>query len=497
MKERSLLLLFIIFSTLPFFSKAQYWSENFENYADINASLQYGYNWKNTFTYSGPKAIESRSLITSTIIPGSPAKFSTGYFFLEDKSFTVNFQHKTNAFHIKPVLTVYLIDENNTIAKEVFQFTYVSQAVQLSSFNLNGYTGWYKILFQFSSNDGREVVQCWLDNINSTIPINEETNSSIILADLQASIVMNNISPSIHELEISFTNLGPDPCFISPAGGTAVLSNLRNVSLNNYKTNNLDFDPSTGKIHFITRTAPDSFGVQQKATLRILLNQTSDLPVRITATITDLNFQRDNHLVNNTSKFYHDGGDIPLNWKKIELTTINNRDVHIYWETLIEVNANRYEVQRSEDGANFTAIGSVIATNNAAGNSYKYNDYALASGKDYYYRIRLLNQNGASIYSPVHRVSLQKSNSTATEIKVYPSILRPGSAVSAKVNENGQYEVLLLNSNMKALLWLESKSNNNKVNITLPSNMRTGVYYISFKNKTSNESITRPIIVND
>lgn len=488
---RFALVALLVIVSFPLFS--QYWSENFEGYTTVDKSLKYGYNWKNATTATGIKSIEARSFVTGTISTTTPASFTSGYFLLENKKYTVNFQHKSGATIVSPQLKVLLVDVNNKEIAEAFTYTYSNNSIQLSSFTINGYTGWFKIRFQFSNADARETVICGLDNINSTIPVHPETNSSVILSDIQASIKIDVPSPDKQILEISFTNLGPDPCFIAPAAGSAILTNLKNIAVTDYTATNLQFDPVTKQIVFLTHAAPDSLGVNDHAKLTLTMRQPANTPFTITASIDNVSFQIDPTSSNNTASLVYNGSDIPLNWKKIELSSLN-KGVHIYWETLIEVSAHHYNIQRSDDGVQFINVGTVLATNNGGGNTYSYNDYAITTGKDYFYRIQLVNNNGASIFSPTHRISIATA---ASVVKIYPTVLRPGMVVTATVKQPGTYVVNLLHANTTFIRSQESTTNNDKISIPLPSGLKPGIYYIRIVNKTNHETVTQPILLND
>lgn len=477
--------------SLPSF--CQYWSENFEAYITTDKSLKFGYGWKNTATATGIKSIETRSLVSGNISPTTPGSFTTGFFLLENKKYTVNFQHKTGAVIITPLLKVLLVDANNNEIAEVFSHAYSNNTVKFSEFSFSGYTGWYKLRFRFSSTDSREIVQCGLDNINSTIPVNPETNSSVVLSDIQTGITMESPSPDKQVIQITFTNLGPDASLIEPASGTAILSDFKNIDITNYSATNLQFDPQTGQITFITHTAPDSFGVNSSAVLKLTLQQPANTPLRLSATINDISFQKDPNSANNTTLFVYDGADIPLNWKKTELSMLN-KAVHIYWETLIEVNAHHYNIQRSEDGVNFTNIGTTLASNNSNSNTYYYNDYSITEGATYFYRLQLVNNNGATIFSPAQRITIPAAN---TGIKIYPTLIKSGAVISATTKQSGSYLVNILNSNIKSLMIQEVKVVNSKISVSTPANLKPGIYYLRLTNKTTQESVTQPFMVND
>ncbi len=81
--------------------------------------------------------------------------------------------------------------------------------------------------------------------------------------------------------------------------------------------------------------------------------------------------------------------------------------VRLAWHTASEKNSDRFEVERSQDGQTFAAIGKVAA----AGTSLLPHTYELLDGKlppatTLYYRLRQVDADGTASYSPVRAVRL-------------------------------------------------------------------------------------------
>jgi hypothetical protein len=92
-----------------------------------------------------------------------------------------------------------------------------------------------------------------------------------------------------------------------------------------------------------------------------------------------------------------------------------NNDVIIDWATAQEINSDRFEIQRSEDGNFWLTIGSVKAAGNSDNVlSYSYTDRNL-SGKTQYYRIKQIDLDDTFIYTAVKMVQFTGSKA---EVKV-------------------------------------------------------------------------------
>jgi hypothetical protein len=97
----------------------------------------------------------------------------------------------------------------------------------------------------------------------------------------------------------------------------------------------------------------------------------------------------------------------PLTVKLISFTATNidNQYVALKWATDTEVNSKYFEVQRSSNGTDFTAVAQV----NAMGNSttiqnYTVNDYQPVNGVNYY-RLKEVSVNGNIEYSDVIKIT--------------------------------------------------------------------------------------------
>ncbi|MEO7452440.1 MAG: T9SS type A sorting domain-containing protein [Chitinophagaceae bacterium] len=90
----------------------------------------------------------------------------------------------------------------------------------------------------------------------------------------------------------------------------------------------------------------------------------------------------------------------------------------LQWGTASEQNNDHFSVERSEDGARFTAIGTVAGagTSNAA-NAYTFSD-AAAQAANYYYRLKQVDKDGKFNFS---KVIIIHDNSKAGSTQVYPN----------------------------------------------------------------------------
>lgn len=85
-------------------------------------------------------------------------------------------------------------------------------------------------------------------------------------------------------------------------------------------------------------------------------------------------------------------------------------DVLVQWSTSEEVNASRYELERSFDAATWNAIGNISAAGNSSDvNNYSYTDRNVSSGTAYY-RIKQVDRDGKYTYTAVRSVQTNGGN---------------------------------------------------------------------------------------
>ena len=126
---------------------------------------------------------------------------------------------------------------------------------------------------------------------------------------------------------------------------------------------------------------------------------------------------------------------LPVTLVRFEAVRQVNGEVSLTWTTASELNSLRFEVERSADGQQFTALGQVAA----AGSSIHAQVYAYHDGQPLavliaYYRLRLVDQDGTATYSSVRAVT---STGPEATLRGYPSpargILYVSSATSGAI----------------------------------------------------------------
>lgn len=185
---------------------------------------------------------------------------------------------------------------------------------------------------------------------------------------------------------------------------------------------------------------------------------------------------------------------LPVVWGNIKVQYDKNEKANkLQWQTLHETTNDFFEIERSTNGSQYTALAKVPSSdNNDIVQNYTYLDKTLLpDAKKYYYRVKQVDVNGDVTYSPIVTIN---ANTIATgfDIKIIPN---PGKAGEMKVQLSSvstlPLSVKLLNSVGKAFMNKQLLLNQN-AQLILPY-IAHGSYFLSVAG--SNQVITKQVIV--
>jgi hypothetical protein len=188
-----------------------------------------------------------------------------------------------------------------------------------------------------------------------------------------------------------------------------------------------------------------------------------------------------------TNRFYivfnQPAGLLPITFKSVKAYEYN-RGVKVDW-ILNAVDADRYEVERSVTGADFTKTASIQSSRN--GNSetgYSWFDIAPNKGVNFY-RIKVIDKAGQISYSKVVMVTLGR---TAPGIAVYPNPVTSTTVTYVLQNvKRGTYPVTITNKLGQVIYSaaLNYQENNRQQEIHLAKSTPAGTYRLKVGNYTT------------
>jgi hypothetical protein len=162
----------------------------------------------------------------------------------------------------------------------------------------------------------------------------------------------------------------------------------------------------------------------------------------------------------------------------------------IRWTTVNEALSERFVVERSQDGQNFTAIGEVRAVSGLL-NNYQFTDRSPKPGTNYY-RIRQVNRNGSTEYTRI--VSVEFDN--APSFVIYPNPVISGQSVYLKLPRaprGEQAKVVVVDLQGRTIIDRTLILDGNPIELFLGRQLSKGVYIV--RTITAEETYEGKIIV--
>ena len=149
-----------------------------------------------------------------------------------------------------------------------------------------------------------------------------------------------------------------------------------------------------------------------------LANSTSAQTYNLTVTTTDSNGGTTIIPVS----FTIGANPLPVVLTAFSAQAVANRDALLTWSTASEANNDHFDIERSFDGTSFTRIGTLAGHGTtAAASSYSLTDAGVAAQATgpVYYRLRQVDTDGTSTFSPVRSVSFTRLPTIS--LRVYPN----------------------------------------------------------------------------
>ena len=171
---------------------------------------------------------------------------------------------------------------------------------------------------------------------------------------------------------------------------------------------------------------------------------------------------------------------LPVSFTSVKAYQKNNL-VAVEWKVENETAINKYDIEKSIDGNNFSKINSVAAAgNNHPAISYNVMDEKPAIGNNFY-RIKSIGFGGEIRYSQIIKVAL---GNTKTNITAYPNPLQNNS-INLQLNniKTGMYAVRLINGSGQVVYTneLNVTSSNTTQAVTVQQLLAKGMYQLEVK----------------
>lgn len=183
---------------------------------------------------------------------------------------------------------------------------------------------------------------------------------------------------------------------------------------------------------------------------------------------------------------------LPVTWLSFEGEKQGNI-IHLNWETASEINASKFEVERTYNGINWEQIGKVKAVGNTNSiSSYKYFDKHI--GIEYpetefvYYRLKQIDIDGTFSYSSIVQIKLQEPKFSPEHVNYSAYPVPFGTAFTITSNSNSPFSYQIFNTFGQLQLEGFSPTGNTEINSQA---LATGIYVIHIRNANKQLSVLK------
>lgn len=191
--------------------------------------------------------------------------------------------------------------------------------------------------------------------------------------------------------------------------------------------------------------------------------------------------------------------EIPL---PVTLTGLNasykSQSTFLTWGTESEVAFEKFEVQRSTTGGNFTTIATIIPNGGIGIRSqYGYADnLSNQTGNIFYYRLRLIDKNGLGAYSKT--ILIRKDARAVRKLGMYPNPVVNGQAfIRMNAPKSGDVELRVLNLSGQMLIRQKTRvfEGDNTATLDHLSQLKGGVYMLQMINTLGGKETTKFTVI--
>lgn len=189
------------------------------------------------------------------------------------------------------------------------------------------------------------------------------------------------------------------------------------------------------------------------------------------------------------------GGPVPVKLFSFTANKSGNNTL-VKWATEIEINSDYFEVQRSEDGLNFTARGKVYGQGNSTvRNSYSFTDPLNTNAPIVYYRLKMVDKDGTYAFSKVVAIKLN-GNLSDDSFSVFPNPFINHVKLLVNTSTDGLARVRVVSMDGKEMMnkSVDIQKGNNIIVLSEFGGMATGQYILELT--TPDGRFTRKIVKN-
>jgi hypothetical protein len=169
-------------------------------------------------------------------------------------------------------------------------------------------------------------------------------------------------------------------------------------------------------------------------------------------------------------------GLLPVNFLEVTATA-KGKNVLVEWSGQHEKQLRHYEVERSENGTNFSKAGTVQARNASGMQLYSFEDAEQSINGNRYYRIKAVDIDGAFTFSNIVKVFMPFDNPSG--FMVYPNPAKNAFNVSLSGQPLGSYAIRIIDINGRVVSQNQVQLNTMGQTLLIPvGSLQGGLYKV-------------------
>ncbi|MBL7730178.1 MAG: T9SS type A sorting domain-containing protein [Chitinophagaceae bacterium] len=168
------------------------------------------------------------------------------------------------------------------------------------------------------------------------------------------------------------------------------------------------------------------------------------------------------------------GVSLPVTFSQYD-ANCSEKGAMLSWTTVTEQNSNLFEIQRSENGLDWTVIGTVNAAGNSnSSRSYRYLDL---KGGAAFYRLRQVDMDGRYTYTEIKRTNCRAGQ---FDVVLYPVPAKDNITVVINSDKAVRTDLLIVDMNGRTVRRVPTQINsgNNTIQLNV-SDLSAGQYLLS------------------
>jgi uncharacterized repeat protein (TIGR03803 family) len=175
---------------------------------------------------------------------------------------------------------------------------------------------------------------------------------------------------------------------------------------------------------------------------------------------------------------------LPIHLLSFSATLQNISNAKLQWQIATAEDGGKYELQRSTDGRNFTAVN--LQTGNSYVTQFTYADNALRNGA-YYYRLKMTDKDGKLTYS---NVAIIKVGGKEQLIVAYPNPIKRGESLQLSLQNITASKIEIINA-AGQVVYSNMSKHTGSIGIPISSSLAQGQYMVrvTSENKTDVQKI--------